>query len=88
MPELIALAETRAGRRCDNLSVVAMTWGEDEGAAAADDPRTVPAQGGAPTDVQDFTATDPDFLRMTDEDIERAIEEIQDAIRKHVPQNA
>ena len=38
-----------------------------------------------PTDVQDLTATDPDFLRMTDEDIEKAIAEIKAALRKNVP---
>ena len=38
-----------------------------------------------PTDVQDFSATDPDFLRqqMSDEDIEKSIAEIKAALRKH-----
>jgi hypothetical protein len=35
------------------------------------------------TAVQDFGATDPDFLRMTDEDIERAIAEIKAALKRH-----
>jgi serine/threonine protein phosphatase PrpC len=34
LPELIALAEARAGARCDNLSVVAMHWQEIESATA------------------------------------------------------
>jgi len=38
-----------------------------------------------PTDVQDFTATDLDFLRMSDEDIEKAIAEIKAALRKNAP---
>ena len=36
--------------------------------------------------VQDFTATDPEFLRMTDEDVEKAIDEIRAALRKNAPQ--
>ena len=47
-------------------------------------PRTVPLIE-ASTAVQDFGATDPDFLRMTDEDIERAIAEIKLALKRNVP---
>ena len=39
-----------------------------------------------PTDVQDLTATDPEFLRMSDEDVEKAIDEIKAALRKNAPQ--
>lgn len=35
IPELVALAESRAGIECDNISVVAMTWNQDEQAAGA-----------------------------------------------------
>ena len=35
LPELIALAEARAGARCDNISVVAMHWQEIESATAS-----------------------------------------------------
>lgn len=83
VPELVDLAEVRAGPQCDNVSVLAMAWGEDE-LLPADEPRTVPAQD-LPTDVQDFTATDPDFLRMSDEDIEKAIADIKAALRKTPP---
>jgi len=44
-------------------------------------PRTVPSYE-LPTDVQDFTATDPDFLRMSDEEIDTAIAELKAALRK------
>ena len=44
-------------------------------------PRTVPEHE-LPTVVQDFTATELDFLRMSDEDIEKAIAEIKAALRK------
>jgi serine/threonine protein phosphatase PrpC len=79
--ELSLLAERRAGPRCDNLSLVAMAWDEDE-VPDIDGPATIPNQSLA-TNVQDFTATDPDFLRMSDEEIERAIEEIKAALRKN-----
>lgn len=77
IPELVTLAEHRAGRECDNVSVVAMTWGEE----AVPVPEAVPQ--GPRTDVQDFTATDLDFMRMTEEDIEKAIADIKAALRKH-----
>jgi serine/threonine protein phosphatase PrpC len=80
LEELAALAERRSGPQCDNVTVLAMSWGEDE-VAPADGPRTIPSYD-LPTDVQDFTATDLDFLRMSDEDIEKAIAEIKAALRK------
>jgi PPM family protein phosphatase len=78
--ELAQLAEQRSGPQCDNVSVLAMSWGDDE-VGPDDEPRTVRFCD-LPTDVQDFTATDPDFLRMSDEDIEKAIAEIKAALRK------
>jgi serine/threonine protein phosphatase PrpC len=79
--ELTVLAERRAGPRCDNVSLVAMAWGEEELAAA--EPATVPSP--ETTVVQDFTATDPDFLRMSDQDIERAIADLRAALKKIPP---
>jgi serine/threonine protein phosphatase PrpC len=79
LPDLMALAETRAGSECDNLSVVAMAWGEDE--VSTDDPHAVPYREPL-TDVQDFTATDIDFLRISDEDLKKAIAEIKAVLRK------
>ena len=81
---LVALAETRAGHECDNTSVIAMRWGEEMVVLPEDGPRTVPYDE-LPTDVQDFTATDIDFLRMSDEDVEKAIAEIKAALRKNPP---
>lgn len=79
--ELVALAESRAGAQCDNTSVVAISWGEEQVRPADDGPRTVPYNE-LPTEVHDFTATDMDFLRMSDEDVEKAIAEIKAALRK------
>jgi serine/threonine protein phosphatase PrpC len=84
--ELAALAETRAGPQCDNVSALALAWGEDEVSASAA-PYTVPFHE-LPTDVQDFTATDPDFLRLSDADIDRAVDEIKAALRKNPPRDA
>jgi serine/threonine protein phosphatase PrpC len=81
--ELITLAETRAGPQCDNVSALAVAWGEEE-VAAADSPRTVPYDE-MPTEIHDFTATDPDFLRMSDAEIDRAIEDIKTALKKNKP---
>ena len=85
MSDLATLAEHRAGPQCDNVTVLAMRWGEDEvmprEAVPHAGPRTVPSYE-LPTDVQDFTATDPDFLRMSDEEIDTAIAELKAALRK------
>ena len=75
VPELAELAELRAGLGADNVSAVAMAWGEEAVASEAVPPeeRTV---------IQDFSATDLDFGRMSDEDVERAIEELREALRR------
>lgn len=80
---LCGLAQERAGPDCDNVSALALAWHEDA-APLRDGPRTVPLAEMS-TEVQDFGATDPDFLRMTDDDIERAIAEIKDALKKRAP---
>ncbi|MDH3319638.1 MAG: protein phosphatase 2C domain-containing protein [Betaproteobacteria bacterium] len=77
---LAALAQERAGAECDNVSALALAWGEDA-APYRDGPRTVPLAEMS-TEIQDFGATDPDFLRMTDDDIERAIAEIKTALKR------
>ena len=85
VPELVALAEARAGHECDNVSVLAAAWGEEKTApVTAQGPSTLPYYE-LPTDVQDLTATDPDFLRVSDDDIDKAIAEIKAALRKNVP---
>jgi hypothetical protein len=78
IPELVALAEDRAGRECDNISVVSMTWGEEAVA-------TAPAPAVERTEVRDLTATDLDYMRVSDEDIEKAIAELKEALRRNSP---
>lgn len=75
IPELMTLAEHRAGHECDNLSVVAMSWAE-EAMAAASAPQV------EHTEVRDLTATDLDYLHVSDEDIEKAINELKEALRR------
>jgi serine/threonine protein phosphatase PrpC len=77
IPELAELAEHRGGPMSDNVSVLAMTWGEEELEPSG------PAEEA--TVVQDFTATDLDFMRMSDEEIEKAIDEIRAALRRNAP---
>jgi serine/threonine protein phosphatase PrpC len=79
VPELVALAEHRAGGLCDNVTVLAMHWEED---APAEERTPV---GEVSTEIKDLTATDLDYLRMTDEDVERAIAELKAALRKNAP---
>lgn len=79
VPELAELAEARAAGHSDNISVLAMTWNEE----ATSEDRT-PA-GASDTEIRDLTATDLDYLRMTDEDVEKAINELKAALRKNVP---
>lgn len=77
IPELAQLAEARGGPLADNVSAIAMAWNDEEVEPSVPQPEI--------TAVQDFTATDLDFLRMTDEDIEKAIDEIRAALRRNAP---
>jgi serine/threonine protein phosphatase PrpC len=83
-PQLLDLAELRAGEESDNLSVVAMTWEGTRKALAGEVSTRTLALDGVSTQLGDFSkAEDGD---LSDEEIERAIEEIREAIRKHTPQ--
>ena len=75
--ELAELAERRAGPSSDNISVVAMTWREGKALGPEAEVEHTP--------VQDMTATDLDYLRVSDADIEKAIEELKTALKKSAP---
>lgn len=81
--ELLDHAELRAGQASDNLSAVGLVWGEPagKGAVAA---ATLP-QGVITTQLDTFRPSGPKASDqdISEEDIERAIREIQAAIRKH-----
>jgi PPM family protein phosphatase len=86
VPKLLDMAEVRAGREGDNASVVAMTWFEETGPAGAEGISTVSMD---PTDikttVEQFGKSTPPATGgyLTDDEIERAIDEIRNAIQKH-----
>ena len=78
-PELLDLAEARAGKDADNLSVVAIAWEEKSA-----DATTVPGPDldGVTTQREDFNKAEGSDL--TEEEIEIAIAEIRAAIHKHL----
>lgn len=85
VPGWLDTAERLAGDDCDNLSMIAMRWEDD----CIDDPSTHISTLTMPLDS--FTTQMEGFSReggsasgdLTDEEIERAIAEIQSAIRKY-----
>ena len=83
VPDLLDEAERRAGRECDNLSAVAMTWEEHSPGAR---PEEILARG-RPLDPvavlprqPDASETQNDYL--SDDEIERAIARIRSAIKR------
>ena len=72
VPELLDEAERRAGRQCDNLSVIALTWEGDTRAAHPDKAPARREQGAA--GAQDGY--------LSDNEIERAIADIRNAIKR------
>ncbi|MET0681522.1 MAG: protein phosphatase 2C domain-containing protein [Burkholderiales bacterium] len=87
VPILIDMAEARAGKDGDNASVVALGWSDDTGSATGDEISTVSMD---PTElkstVEQFGRSKPPAPQagyLTDDEIERAIEEIRNAIKKH-----
>jgi PPM family protein phosphatase len=87
IPTLLDMADERAGKDGDNASVVAMTWGEEEVADGADWISTVTmAPNDIKTTIEQFgkSGLPAQAGYLTDEEIERAIEEIRNAIKKQV----
>lgn len=94
MPTLLDLAQQRAGKTCDNLSVVAMTWSDP----ASNVPTTeAPQAGEFTTEMQAFARTQPwedagsadnqpGPGYLSEEEIDRAIRDIREAIRKRPPE--
>ncbi|MFO1364334.1 MAG: protein phosphatase 2C domain-containing protein [Burkholderiales bacterium] len=86
VPKLLDMAEVRAGKEGDNASVVAMTWFDEAGTADTAGISTVSMD---PTDVkttvEQFGKSTPPASGgyLTDDEIERAIDEIRNAIQKH-----
>jgi serine/threonine protein phosphatase PrpC len=85
MPQFLAEAEKTAGNSSDNLSVVALTWekqDEEERDSDTTVTSTVPLDGfRTQTNLDQGDASVPPE-EVSEEEIERAIAEIQNAIRK------
>ena len=88
VPDLITQAESRAGKDSDNISALAIHWLESYPEAGL--PGDVSTQtlelGQFTTQIEDFGRTGPAVGRggdLTDEEIERAIDEIRKALRKN-----
>ena len=86
IPKMVETAEARGGAEGDNVSAVGMTWGDNETAYQADRVSTLTMP------MDSFTTQMGTFsggrelsseTNITEEDIEKAIQEIQAAIRKH-----
>lgn len=84
-PRLLDEAEMLAGKTCDNLSIVTMCWHDDSNPAADDliSTRTL-ATNDFTTRLDTFERTRPAAteLDLTEEEIERAIAEINAALNK------
>jgi PPM family protein phosphatase len=81
MPGLLTEAHRRAKGESDNITVVAMTWENQEDTRVADTQNMGEefASSSNTTELMDAPGATDD---VTDEDIERAINEIQNAIRR------
>jgi PPM family protein phosphatase len=84
MPGLLAEAQRRAKGESDNISVVAMTWENQEDASVADTTTMDAEEFATSTNTtEQLEGTAASALEdVTEDDIERAIAEIQSAIRK------
>jgi serine/threonine protein phosphatase PrpC len=82
MPGLMGEAHRRARGESDNLTVVAMTWENQEDARFADTQNMEEDFASSSNTTEQLDAPGTVEADVTDEDIERAINEIQDAIRK------
>jgi len=83
MPGLMNEAQRRANGESDNLTVVAMTWENQDDALVADTKGLDDDEFATSTNTtQQLEGGPGDLADVTDADIERAIAEIQDAIRK------
>jgi serine/threonine protein phosphatase PrpC len=82
MPSLIAEAHRRAQGESDNISVVAMTWENQEDGAVSDTLSMDEEQFATSMNTTQPLGRDGPAEDVTDDEIERAIAEIQSAIRK------
>ena len=83
VPKLMQEAERKAGNESDNLSVIGLTWErQEEEVEASTVTVTTPVEGFTTSSLNTTQQSGSTKDEVTDEDIERAISEIQDAIKK------
>ena len=83
VPKLMEEAERKAGKESDNLSVIGLTWErQDEEVETSTITVTTPMEGFTTSSLNTTQQAGSTKDEVTDEDIERAITEIQDAIKK------
>lgn len=85
VPKLLDVAEERGGKTCDNLSMIAMCWQDEIGAPGTDAVSTqTMAIDHFTTRLDSFerTRTPANEFELTEDEIERAINEINSAIHK------
>lgn len=81
VPALMTQAERRAGAECDNVTAIAMTWNE-LGTPVEDAISTINMPAGEfSSQIEDFEAAAAKDT-LTDDEIEKAIAEIRDALAK------
>ena len=86
VPRLLDRAELEAGEHCDNLSMIAMQWHDDTTQVPGDAISTkTMALDNFTTQLEDFERTQSPQSRddISDDDIEKAIAEINAAINKY-----
>ena len=83
MPGLLVEAQRRAQGESDNVTVVAMTWENQDDASVADTQSMGDEQFATSTNTtEQLDVANTPLQDVTDDDIERAIAEIQSAIKK------
>ena len=83
VPELLDAAERRAGRVCDNLSVVAMTWADCNEASTHQVSTATLGPSTFTTELEEYGRAGNTLTDLSDAEIEQAVAEIRNAIRRH-----
>ena len=84
VPKLLEEAERKAGADSDNLSVIGLTWEhqEDEDPVSSTITVTEPIKGFTTATMNSTQQPTPFKDDISDEEIQKAISEIQDAIKR------
>ena len=83
VPKVMNEAELLGGHQCDNMTLIAMTWHDDQQEDIPDtvSTRTMPADAYT-TQMEGFGRRRPDQEDLSEDEIEKAIREINAAIHK------